>query len=202
MVFDGIPYGNAPQIFPMDYHPDAPLVDRVVASVLQCGFFAARRHGQVVLQQSFPFDSFDPSSGANGGLLISAGALTEISSGYAYTGEQWTHAIVNIVFGAIPFVESLAQHRIAVNDGATTATGDTVETPIAPGDLSTVTNDVWRPDRADGLGAVYSASARVSLSTLTLGADCYFRVDGAISAGFIGSYRPFWLGVFLHAEDT
>jgi len=131
--FDGRNYTSSGLVGPYHAHPEAPMTPRVLSGALRGSYFFGRHHAKLVGVQTYKMFHDIPTRFHTQAMTFNQSTWTELTVMRRNVSEQWTHMVAQIRFAAT-FSTSRAgwraNHRIVVDNGAKTATGETVTTEI------------------------------------------------------------------------
>lgn len=177
MAFDGRLYSGAAFVAPIAHLPEAPATGDALSGALIAGYFYSRHHAKLIGTQTYPLwrrvRSIQPSFSAASWVDVAEFLNVPIPAHVDRLGAEVWCGLANSIQGVI------VHHRILVDDGTTTNTGDDFSFELRED------NSFYVPR---GGGQFYSAYPEVAV-TLTRPATCRVRVQAyAIGGGDV--YAP------------
>lgn len=205
MPYDEIPYQDGSAIYPIAYHPGAPLTSDMTSKAKRTLYYLDRNKSRLMFQQTWPFNGQVPSVyvGLSDFVTIPS-SFTYIAEGDAYVGAGANRIAAWVLWGGQAISEAEVAHRITAYNGTATEVGlAEAETMGA----SAVTNftETWggqlRPDVGpSGQGHTYLTYCEVDLNGMALDRDVTVHLEVQIDAKFSASYRPIFVSCFWFCE--
>lgn len=215
MPFDGVGWSGGGLIPAISYQPWAGNGADVWMQAALMAYAKTRQFGRLVATYAWPYNGRLDDSG----LFAAIAQGRMLSDEYEYLCEfdgyveaTWTHAVAFILFGVASAEPAFAYHRIQIDDGTTSGSGEVTRTDTNGGYSTANPATRWDVDSRNDSGGYYAAACEYALDAFTLDQDLIFRIEAACTDtldetpdtdpidGVAVTYRPSYVQIALECR--